>query len=214
MIRRLKITLLCLFISIGSFSFGQSSIEGYEIGFDGFFGASNFGGSFGLGPKFGFVMNENFVLGPSFRFQRAWSTPAYQTQGFSYNNYGGGFFMHGRYNNIVFGGLEAEVLYNQNAFIDTSAVFKKTVPTVFICAGFSREFSEIVRLNVGLYYDVINSLNSPYRNSYFLTVKDAATGQIVKRIPLMYRISFFFPLGNKKKKETPEEEDPYQDTEE
>ncbi|MES2799330.1 MAG: hypothetical protein V4638_04885 [Bacteroidota bacterium] len=191
---------LTIFLSSTSKADAQSSIEGYEIGFDGFFGASNFGGSFGIGPKFGFVMNENLVVGPSFRFQRSWSSPAYAQQGFSYNNYGGGFFVHGRYNNIVFGGVEAEVLYNQNTLIDTSAVFKKAVPTVFICAGFSREFAEIVRINAGIYYDVVNSVNSPYRNSYFLTVKDAATGQVVRRIPLMYRISFFFPLGKKKKK--------------
>lgn len=213
MFRRLKNVLLGLFLSIGLFSSAQSTIEGYEVGFDGFFGASNFGGSFGLGPKFGFVMNENLVVGPSFRFQRAWSAPAYSQQAFSYNNYGGGFFVHGRYNNVIYGGIEAEVLYNKNAFYDTSAVFKKAVPTVFLCAGFSREFKEIVRLNVGMYYDVINSVNSPYRNSYFITVKDAQTGQIVKRIPLMYRISFFFPIGKKKKKEV-EEEDSYEDTEE
>ena len=38
------------------------SIEGTEIGFDGFLSASTNGGSFGIGPKFGFRMNENFIF--------------------------------------------------------------------------------------------------------------------------------------------------------
>lgn len=184
----------------------ERTVEGYEIGFDGSFGTSNLGGSFGIGPKFGFVMNENLVLGPTLRYQRSWATPLYSTVGYSFNNFGGGFFLHGRYKNTVFGGFEVEILQNRNVFIDTSAVFKKYVPTLFVCGGFSREFNEMVRLNVGIYYDLINSLNSPFRNQYVLTVKDPQTGQIVRRLPMIYRISFFFPIG-RKKKETKEMEE-------
>jgi hypothetical protein len=204
----MKIFFLSIALIVSTFSIAQeNAIEGFEIGFDGSFGTSNLGGSFGIGPKFGFVMNENLVLGPTLRYQRSWATPLYSTVGYSFNNFGGGFFLHGRYKNTVFGGFEAEVLQNRNVFVDTSAVFKKYVPTLFVCGGFSREFGEAVRLNVGIYYDLINSLNSPFRNQYVLTVKDPQTGQIVRRLPMIYRISFFFPIGRKKKEVSEEEEE-------
>lgn len=194
-----------LFCSFQHRSNAQKNVEGYEIGIDASFNASSIGGVLELGPKFGFRMSENLILGPTLRYQRAWSQPYYATNSFSYNNLGLGFFLHGRYRNVVFGGLEAEVLRNKNVFIDTSAIFKKFVPTIFICAGFSKEFNGIVRLNAGLYYDVINSLNSPFRSAYKMSIKDPVSGQIVQRIPIIYRISFFFPL-TRKEKESPEEE--------
>jgi hypothetical protein len=205
-----RIILIYLFFA-SSLSFAQK-IEGTEIGFDGFFGASTFGVSYGIGPKFGFVMNENLILGPSIRYQRTWANNL-AGQKASYNNFGGGFFLHGRYKNVIFGGAELEVLKTSNTFIDTSAVFKKIVPTLFICAGFSKEFNGIVRINVGAYYDVINSKNSPFRQAYFLTTKDV-NGQIVKYIPLIYRISFFFPLTHNKKqsKSKKTEKEPVEET--
>ncbi|MFN5911492.1 MAG: hypothetical protein ACK45H_09170 [Bacteroidota bacterium] len=187
--------LLPVLLAISTVTLAQKrSFEAFELGFDGSFNASSIGGVFEIGPKFGFVRHENLVFGPTLRYQRAWSQPFYSNESFSFNNLGGGFFVHGRYKNTIFGGLEAEIIRNRNVFIDTSAVFKKIVPTVFICAGFSREFKGIVRLNAGIYYDIINSLNSPFRSSYKITIKDPTTGQIVNRVPLIYRISFFFPI--------------------
>jgi hypothetical protein len=194
---------LILSITISTFSFGQA-IKAWEVGLDGFFGASTLGGSFGLGPKLGLVLNENLVIGPSFRYQRTWSQPVGFTQQFNANNYGGGIFLHARYNNIIYGGFETEVFKN-NGFIDTSARFKKIVPTFFICAGFSKEFNEKFRLNVGIYYDIINSLNSPFRSGYVMTIRNAQTGQIQKYIPMIYRISIFVPIKKNKKKEDLEE---------
>lgn len=191
-----KIFALLLALTISTINFSQK-IEGLEIGLDGFFGASTMGGSFGFGPKLGFRMNENLILGPSFRFQRTWSKNNFTGMEFSFNNFGGGFFVHGRYKNTVYGGVEAEVMRTANIFIDTSAVFKRIVPTVFLCAGFSKEFNEKIRLNVGLYYDIINSLNSPFRTSYVMTIKNPETGQIVRYIPMIYRISVFIPLGKR-----------------
>lgn len=187
--------LTAVFSIVTCLSFSQTKIiEGTEIGIDGFLGGSTFGGSFGIGPKFGFRLNENLILGPSFRYERSWSNNLGTTPGFHYNNYGIGFFLHGRYKNTLYGGFETEVFKNTNMYIDTSATFKKYVPTLFICAGFSREFNHIVRINVGLYYDVINSLNSPFRKSYIIPIKNAQSGAIQGYIPLIYRISFFFPL--------------------
>lgn len=201
---------LSIFLGISLCSNAQI-IEGTEIGFDGFFSASTQGGALGIGPKFGFLMNENLIIGPSFRFQRTWSNNLYTGVNYSYNNYGGGFFLHGRYKNTLFGGFEFEVMKNKNVFVDTSAVFTNVVPTLFVCAGFSREFKGIVRLNVGLYYDVINSKNSPFRKGYILPIKNAQSGAIQGYVPLIYRISFFFPLTktdkSKKEEEVIEEEE-------
>jgi hypothetical protein len=202
----MKRIVLHLFFYLSFLSHAQ--IEGYELGLDGFFSASTMGGGFGVGPKLGFRMNENLILGPCFRYQRSWSKNNFTGQEFSFNNFGGGFFLHGRYKNTVFGGIEAEILGNRSGFIDTSAIFKRVVPTVFICGGFSKEFNQTVRLNLGIYYDIVNSLNSPFRSSYVLSIKNPETGQITKYLPIIYRISFFFPLGKKKEivKEEIEEE--------
>ena len=196
-----------LLVSLLSFTqFHAQLIEGTEIGIDGSLSGSSLGGAAGCGIKFGFKTTENFIFGPSIRFNKAWSTPSYTTQKFSYTNWGGGFFAHGRYGNVVFGGVEAEVIQNKNIFVDTSAIFKKRIPTIFICGGFSKEFNGFVRLNFGLYYDLINSLNSPYRNAYMITIKDPQTGQIVRRLPMIYRITFFFPLPHKKKEAPSDDE--------
>lgn len=208
----MKKFLACFILSVSFGSNGQL-IEGTELGFDGFFSASSQGGAFGIGPKFGFLMNENLILGPSFRFQRTWSNNLYTGVNYSYNNYGGGFFLHGRYKNTLFGGFEFEVMKNKNVFVDTSAVFTNVVPTLFVCAGFSREFKGIVRLNVGLYYDVINSINSPFRSGYILKIRNAQTGEVQRYAPLIYRISFYFPLFKEAfaKKNGPSDEEVIED---
>ncbi len=169
-------------------------VEGTEIGVDGFVSASNLGGSYAFGPKFGVIMNENICLGPSFRVQRSWSNN--YGQKFSYTILGGGLFFHARYKNTLFGGGEFELLKSPLNYTTLNAA-RKMVPTLFLCGGFSREFSGFVRINAGIYYDVINSPNSPFRNSYMMTIKDQQTGKIIKYLPVVYRISFFFPLGGK-----------------
>jgi hypothetical protein len=174
-------------------------IEGTEIGIDGSLSGSNLGGAGGCGIKFGFKTSENFIFGPSIRFNRAWFSFNGNTETNRFTNWGAGFFAHWRYQNVVFGGVEAEIIQNRNIFVDANALFKKVIPSVFICGGFSKEFNGFVRLNFGLYYDLINSLNSPYRNAYLITIKDSQTGQIVRRLPMIYRITFFFPLPHKKK---------------
>ena len=197
----MRLIILATLLSVYSVRAQDKYFEGFEIGFDGSLNASNFGGVFEIGPKFGFVRHENLVFGPTIRYQRVWSQNVNSTQSFSFNNVGGGFFIHGRYNNVIFGGIEAELLRNRNFIIVESAVFKKFIPTVFICAGFSREFKEMIRINAGIYYDVINSLNSPFRDKYMVKIKDATTGAVVNYVPIIYRISFFFPIGRGKAKE-------------
>ncbi len=157
-----------------------------ELGFDGYLGASNFGGSGGIGAKFGYKVNENFICGPSFRVQRTWSNNIGQK--FGYTIYGGGLWAHARFGNYLFAGAEFEMLKSPLNYIFISNQ-RTWVPTFFICGGFSKEFNKAVRVNAGVFYDIINNQNSPFRLSYFMR---KANGTL---IPVIYRIGFFFPIN-------------------
>lgn len=157
-----------------------------EVGFDGYLGASNFGGSGGIGAKFGYKVNENFILGPSFRVQRTWSNNVGQK--FGYTIYGGGLWAHARFGNYLFAGAEFEMLKSPLNYIYVSSQ-RTWVPTLFLGGGFSREFNKAVRINAGVFYDIINNTSSPFRLSYFMK---KANGTL---IPVIYRIGFFFPIN-------------------
>lgn len=173
----------------------SQSIYGSDIGFDGYVGASNVGGSFGLGVKYGLKTSENLIVGPSVRLQRVW----YNNLGIknSANIYGGGVFAHYRYENALFAGVEFEMLRNPYNFVTFSDNNKMWAPTLFLGAGFSKEYNQKIRLNIGLFYDLINAENSPFRPGYFMKIKDSQTGQVTKILPFIYRLSVFIPLGNK-----------------
>lgn len=159
--------------------------EGSEIGFDGYLGASNISGTFGIGAKYGVKFNEYFIAGPSFRYQRTWVN-INGVKG-SNNIYGGGGFLHARFYNALFLGTELEFLKSPfNYTITTSPT--QWVPVFFVGGGFSKEFNESWRLNAGIMYDVINHANSPFRQGYIIRRENGTY------IPVIYRIAFFFPI--------------------
>ena len=174
----------------------QIDVTSQELGIEGYFGASNQGGSFGIGPKFGFILNENIAVGPSFRIQRNWSN----NFGNSYSQtvYGGGAFAHIRYKSkgksTVYGAVEFE--YLRSPFVDINfqnATAKKWAPTLFLGGGFLVRVNNVIGINAGILYDVINADNSPFRSSYFFKQKNQA-GVITKIYPLIYRLTFLFKL--------------------
>ena len=174
----------------------QTVITSQELGVEGYFGASNQSGSFGIGPKFGIVLNENIAIGPSFRIQRNWSNLLGNS--FSQTVYGGGAFAHIRYKSkgksTVFGAVEFE--YLRSPFVDINfqnVTAKKWAPTLFIGGGFLVRVNKVVGINAGILYDVINADNSPFRSSYFFKQKNQA-GVITKIYPLIYRLTFLFKL--------------------
>jgi len=174
----------------------QIDITSQELGIEGYFGVSNQGGSFGIGPKFGFILNENIAIGPSFRIQRNWSNLLGNS--FSQTVYGGGAFAHIRYKSkgrsTVFGAVEFE--YLRSPFVDINfqnATAKKWAPTLFIGGGFLVRVNKVVGINAGILYDVINADNSPFRSSYFFKQKNQA-GVVTKIYPLIYRLTFLFKL--------------------
>ena len=184
-----------LFVAITSLlvfsNHSQVTFDGSEIGLEIVAGGSNLGGSVGGDLKYAAVLNENFAVGPSFRLQRTWSNNLGQKFGFSV--YGGGIFAHYRLKNVVFAGMEFEVLHCPVNYVNVNSS-KSWLSTLFIGGGFSRDFNHKIRINAGVFYDVINAKNSPFRSSYNFNIKDV-NGQIVKILPMIYRISFFFPLG-------------------
>ena len=188
----MRFSLFFAITSLLAFSYhSQVAFDGSEIGLEIFAGGSNLGGSVGGDLKYAAVLNENFAVGPSFRLQRTWSNNLGQKFGFSV--YGGGIFAHYRLKNVVFGGLEFEVLHCPVNYVNVNSS-KSWLSTLFIGGGFSRDFNHKIRINAGVFYDVINADNSPFRSSYNFNIKNEA-GQIVKILPMIYRISFFFPLG-------------------
>ena len=190
--RRLYLFIV-LTIFFNPISFSQK-INGSEIGLDGYFGASNVGGSFGVGAKYGLKTSESLIFGPSMRFMRTWSNNLGLKN--SFNIWGGGVFAHYRYANSLFAGLEFEMLKSPISYTIVNPT-SNWAATLFLGAGFSREFNQKIRLNIGLYYDLINAENSPFRPSYFMKIKDSQTGQVTKILPFIYRLAIFIPLGNK-----------------
>ena len=175
----------------------QTVITSQELGVEGYFGASNQSGSFGIGPKFGFVLNENIAIGPSFRIQRNWSNLLGNS--FSQTVYGGGAFAHIRYKSngksTVFGAVEFE--YLRSPFVDINfqnVTSKKWAPTLFLGGGFLVRVNNVIGINAGILYDVINADNSPFRSSYIFKVKDPITGKYSKIYPVIYRLTFLFKL--------------------
>ena len=170
----------------------QVAFNGSELGLEIFAGASNLGGSVGGDLKYAAILNESWAVGPSFRYQRTWSNNLGQKMGFSV--YGGGVFAHYRIKNTLFLGGEFEMLRSPYNFIVFNYSTKKWAPTLFLGGGFSRDFNHKIRINGGIFYDIINAENSPFRSSYTFKVKNEL-GQVVRILPMIYRITFFFPLG-------------------
>jgi len=187
-----------LVFSINSFS---QDIEGTELGIDGTFYATSGvyqSGTIGLGLKYGFVFGENLILGPSFRYQRSWTNNTLTGTSGGFNVYGGGVFIHGRFNNVLFIGMEGELLkspYTTNGFLSTNP---KWVGTCLLGGGFSREFDAGFRLNAGVYYDILDVPNPA--NPSNVNPNSPLQPYVAKKengtiIPILYRISLFIPLS-------------------
>jgi len=192
----MKKFVFCFFVLLSSLSFGQN-ITGTELGFDGFFGASNLGSSFGIGPKFGMMFGENLVVGPSFRLQQ--TNTNFLGVNTTLRIYGGGIFAHGRFVSTgkthLYGGAEFEMLRSPFNFITFQELTtNRWAPTLFVTAGAKIDIAKSVALTAGIYYDVINANNSPFRSAYAIKIKNEQ-GQVVQILPIIYRLSIIFTLS-------------------
>jgi hypothetical protein len=192
----MKKFVFCFFVLLSSLSYGQN-ITGTELGFDGFFGASNLGSSFGIGPKFGMLFGENLVVGPSFRLQQ--TNTNFLGVNTTLRIYGGGIFAHGRFVSTgkthLYGGAEFEMLRSPFNFITFQELTtNRWAPTLFVTAGAKIDIAKSVALTAGIYYDVINANNSPFRSAYAIKIKNGQ-GQVVQILPIIYRLSIIFTLS-------------------
>lgn len=169
----------------------QAQIESSELGIEAYGGGSNLGGSFGGELKYAAKLANNLVVGPSFRLQRTWSN--YYSIQSHFNIYGGGAFAHLRFQDKIFVGTEFQMLRSPYNFTTFQLQSKKWAPTLFVGGGFYLHLGPKVNLNLALFYDVINAQNSPFRSSYNFKMKNQA-GQVVKILPIIYRITLFIPL--------------------
>lgn len=191
-----KLKFILLFVLPINFAFSQTKITGVELNLDGFFSASTFGSSFGIGPKIGIQLNELYSVGPSFRIQRASSNNLGNT--FTQTIYGGGVFAHARMKTAgkatIFGGAEFEYLLSPYNFLTFQTLTtNRWAPTFFLCGGFNLKLSKYFSLNAGIYFDLINAQNSPFRMGYAFKIKNEQ-GQVVRILPMIYRISISIPL--------------------
>lgn len=201
---KMKRILLLLFVSILSFE-GKTQVEGTELGIDLTFSYSSSlynTGTVGLGAKYGFLLSEEVIVGPSLRYHRTWTNNPFNTTANTtgFNIFGGGGFIHYRFANYLFLGSEIEVLkspYTNNGFLSNTS--SKWVPTFLLGGGFSGMIGDSFRLNAGVMYDVLDIPNTtdpsnPNPNSPLqpYVARNKKTGAV---IPIIYRIAFFIPLS-------------------
>jgi hypothetical protein len=160
---------------------------------------SNLGGSIGGAAKFAIVEDETVAFGPSFRYQYFYVNNNFTGVSANGSTVGGGGFLHYRFLDWFYAGTEIEVL--QNPFVTINPDKRWTV-TGFLGGGISRQWGK-VRLNLGILYDVVDALKdpltsnpSPLRNDYFIRVQNPVNAQTQGAyLPIIYRVTFFFPLG-------------------
>ena len=169
----------------------QLRYMGSELGLEPYVGFSNMGGAVGGELKYAARLSENLLVGPSFRVQRTWANNlGVQSQ---MTTWGGGVFAHYRYQDLIFGGVEFQYLKSPFSFVNPLEVVRPWSPTLMVGGGFYLKLTDKVRLNAALFYDVINAPNSPFRSSYTFQIKNEF-GQVVRILPIIYRLTFFIPL--------------------
>lgn len=169
----------------------QLRYMGSELGLEPYVGFSNMGGAVGGELKYAARLSENLLVGPSLRVQRTWANNlGVQSQ---MTTWGGGVFAHYRYQDLIFGGVEFQYLKSPFSFVNPLEVVRPWSPTLMVGGGFYLKLTDKVRLNAALFYDVINAPNSPFRSSYTFQIKNEF-GQVVRILPIIYRLTFFIPL--------------------
>ncbi|MFM7683652.1 MAG: hypothetical protein ACKO7P_13070 [Bacteroidota bacterium] len=190
-------TIALLFFVVGIYFFGYSQQNGYyksEIGAELYAGFSNLGGAFGGEIKYAYLVDKNLAVGPSFRLQRTWTNNLGINN--SFNIYGGGAFAHYRLQEKLFLGAEIQLFKSPFNFISFQPISKPWALVALVGGGAHLKLHERIRLSAGIFYDIVNAENSPFRSSYNFKIKDQ-TGQTVRYLPIIYRVTFFFPLGEK-----------------
>lgn len=183
-----RLTILLSFMCLMGKTNAQQ-VTGTEFGLDVIFHASNFGGTAGIGGKYGFKFGDYIIAGPSVRYQRSWTKNVLAGTKSGFNVFGGGIFGHARFFNALFVGAEFEMLRSPYTSFGVLTGSSQWAPTLFVGGGFSMEFNEAWRINAGIMYDVVDHQNSPIRTQYFMRNSQNVL------LPVIYRITLFIPLS-------------------
>lgn len=136
---------------------------------DRIFVGGNLGLSFGtitsilIAPTVGYNVSPKFVtgLGPIYQYYKDTRFPESQT-----SIYGGSIF--GRYYplDMIFLQTEFQVL-NLDEFVYTADQIRQrvTIPVLFVGGGYTQRISNGSGIYIGLMYDLIGDINSPYPNN-------------------------------------------------
>lgn len=183
---------LLIFIIAHLSLFGFSQKGTLEAGLDLNFWQSSNGGNINVSPRVNYEVADSLVVGASFRYINYWSY-LYGTGG-HLNIFGIGIYSHYRFLKWLYAGADFELYFTPFNYNSTGANPKSraTAPAVLLNAGISHKFGKIFRLNAGIYFDAINSLNSPLRTSYMTKTNKGVY------IPLFYRVTFLFDIPYKK----------------
>lgn len=179
-----KNVILLLLFGLSSMGYAQKGSK--EVGIDLSFWQSSQGGSINVSPKFDYEVTDSLVVGTSFRYINYWSS-LYGVSG-RLNIFGMSVYSHFRFLKWLYAGADFELYFTPYNYNSSSASPKNkaTVPAVLINAGISHIFAQHYRLNAGIYFDAINSVNSPLRTSYMTRTNKGVY------IPLFYRITFLY----------------------
>jgi hypothetical protein len=189
--KNMKHLIIGVFLCLLQFT-SNAQIQSSELGIEAFGGGSQLGGTVGGELKYAVKLQNNLIIGPSFRLHRSWSN--YLNVNSQFTIYGGGAFAHMRYQDKLFAGVEFQMLHNPFNFTTFQAGQNKWTPNLFVGGGFYLKLAPKINLNLALFYDVINADNSPFRSSYNFKIKNEF-GQVVRILPIIYRITLFIPLS-------------------
>ena len=189
----MRYLLLTLCINLFSHFMAQLNYQGAELGVEPYIGFSNLGGSVGGEIKYAARISDALIVGPSLRIQRNWSNNLGVQSNMT--TWGGGIFAHYRYQELIFGGIEFQYLKSPYSFVNPLETVKPWSPNLMVGGGFYLKLTDKVRLNAALFYDLINATNSPFRSSYSFKIKNEF-GQVVRILPIIYRLTFFIPIDS------------------
>jgi hypothetical protein len=189
--KNMKHFIIGIFLCLLQFT-SNAQIQSSELGIEAFGGGSQLGGTVGGELKYAVKLQNNLIIGPSFRLHRSWSN--YLNVNTQFTIYGGGAFAHMRYQDKLFAGVEFQMLHNPFNFTTFQEGQNKWTPNLFVGGGFYLKLTPKINLNLALFYDVINADNSPFRSSYNFKIKNEF-GQVVRILPIIYRITLFIPLS-------------------
>lgn len=194
--------LLILFSCLFSMTlYGQ--VDQPEIGVEiGATSVGTLGGSVGGAIRAGFTEDneEALAYGIMIRYHHFWNKNNFTGMSGSGSLFGGGAYLHYRFFEWFFVGAELEYVRHPFVVPQPGVTPRRWALAGFLGGGVHKDF-DWIKMNLGVQYDVVDALRdplrpSPFRNQYFIRLSNPAQPNAGgKYLPIIYRLTFFFPIG-------------------